>query len=172
MPQTRTMIQVQPSGMVAYFANSAPPEGWLKCNGAAISRTTFSDLFEAIGTSYGAGNGTTTFNVPDLRGEFIRGWDDGRGADPSRAFGNAQGHTFGSHSHSGSTDTAGSHSHSVTGTSTPPGGAYANVGGNMGNYTSTNTSSAGSHSHSVSVGASGGSETRPRNVSLLACIKY
>jgi phage-related tail fiber protein len=164
------MIQVQPSGMVAHFANSAPPEGWLKCNGAAISRTTFSDLFEAIGTAYGAGNGSTTFNVPDLRGEFIRGWDDGRGADPSRGFGNAQGHAFGSHAHSASTNTVGNHVHSQVGVNELQ--QFTQGGAGWASGATANTGGAGSHSHSVSVDAAGSSETRPRNVSLLACIKY
>jgi microcystin-dependent protein len=51
--------------------------GWLKCNGAAVSRSTYAVLFAAIGTLYGAGDGTTTFNLPDYRGEFLRGLDDG-----------------------------------------------------------------------------------------------
>ena len=79
-----------PSGMVMHFANSTAPSGWLECDGAAVSRTTYAALFSAIGTVYGAGNGSTTFNVPDLRGEFIRGWDHGRGVDSSRAIGSSQ----------------------------------------------------------------------------------
>ena len=83
--------QAAPSGEVAYFAGRNAPAGWLKANGAAVSRTTYADLFAAIGTNYGAGDGRTTFNLPDLRGEFIRGWDDGRGIDRGRALGSAQG---------------------------------------------------------------------------------
>jgi phage-related tail fiber protein len=66
------------------------PAGFLKANGAAVSRSTYADLFAAIGTTYGAGDGSTTFNLPDLRGEFLRGWDDGRAVDTGRAFGTAQ----------------------------------------------------------------------------------
>ena len=79
--------QAAPAGTVAYIAGSAAPAGWLKANGAEVSRTTYAPLFAAIGTRYGAGNGTSTFNLPDLRGEFVRGWDDGRGVDVGRALG-------------------------------------------------------------------------------------
>ena len=65
-----------PSGTVFHFAGQTAPAGWLKANGAAVSRTAYADLFAAIGTTYGAGDGRSTFNLPDLRGEFIRGWDD------------------------------------------------------------------------------------------------
>ena len=80
-----------PSGAVMYFAGQTAPTGWLKANGAAVSRTAYAALFAAIGTTYGAGDGRSTFNLPDLRGEFMRGWDDGRGIDRGRAFGSAQG---------------------------------------------------------------------------------
>jgi phage-related tail fiber protein len=71
-------------GKISMFARSTAPSGYLKCNGAAISRTTYEALFSAIGTTFGAGDGSTTFNIPDLRGEFIRGWDDARGVDSGR----------------------------------------------------------------------------------------
>ena len=79
-----------PSGAVMYFAGQTAPTGWLKANGAAVSRTLYAALFQSIGTTYGTGNGRTTFNLPDLRGEFIRGWDDGRGIDSRRALGSFQ----------------------------------------------------------------------------------
>jgi microcystin-dependent protein len=63
-----------PSGLVMYFANSTTPSGWLQCDGSAISRTTYASLFTAIGVLYGAGNGSTTFNLPDARGQFVRSW--------------------------------------------------------------------------------------------------
>lgn len=77
-------------GSVIAYARSVAPIGYLKCNGAAVSRTTYARLFAIIGTTFGAGNGTTTFNLPDLRGEFIRGFDDGRGVDSGRSFGSSQ----------------------------------------------------------------------------------
>lgn len=82
--------QLSPSGQVAYFARSTAPTGWLKANGAAVSRTAYADLFAAIGTTFGAGDNFNTFNLPDLRAEFIRGWDDGRGVDAGRDLGSAQ----------------------------------------------------------------------------------
>lgn len=82
--------QKAPEGMVSAFARATAPAGWLKANGAAVSRTAYANLFAAIGTTFGAGDGFNTFNLPDLRGEFIRGWDDARGIDGGRAFGSWQ----------------------------------------------------------------------------------
>lgn len=79
-----------PTGAVTAFAANAAPNGWLECDGSAVSRSTYSSLFSVIGTSFGLGDGTNTFNLPDLRGEFIRGWDNGRGVDSGRSFGSAQ----------------------------------------------------------------------------------
>lgn len=62
-----------PSGTVAMFAGSSAPTGWLLCDGSPVSRTTFSALFAIVGTTYGAGDGSTTFNLPDCRGLFVRG---------------------------------------------------------------------------------------------------
>lgn len=64
-----------PTGMVAPFAGSSAPDYWLMCDGAAVSRTTYEDLFATIGTTYGEGDGSTTFNVPDLRGRMAVGYD-------------------------------------------------------------------------------------------------
>lgn len=145
-------------GQVCFFGMTTVPEGFLKANGAAISRTTFAALFAAIGTTYGAGNGSTTFNLPDLRGEFPRGFDDGRGVDSGRAFGSAQVDAFKSHLHAqtGKFTTSTSHSHAAVGggaaeAPNPSGG----LAGGMGD-----------------TGNTGDSETRPRNVALLACIKF
>lgn len=71
-----------PPGTVISFAGAAVPAGYLECNGQAVSRAQFSELFAALGTTWGAGDGSTTFNLPDLRGRFIRGSDDGAGRDP------------------------------------------------------------------------------------------
>lgn len=65
--------QVIPSGMIMPCAHATVPDDWLMCNGQEVSRTDYADLFAAIGIVYGAGNGTTTFNVPDLRAKFIVG---------------------------------------------------------------------------------------------------
>nr|WP_239375313.1 phage tail protein [Snodgrassella gandavensis] len=74
-----------------YFARDWAPTGWLKANGATVSRTAYAGLFAVLGTYYGAGDGSTTFNLPDLRGEFIRSYDDRRGVDPGRWLGRRQG---------------------------------------------------------------------------------
>ena len=67
------------AGVIQMFAGSTPPAGWLLCNGQAVSRTTYAELFAAIGTTWGAGNGSTTFNVPDLRGRTPIGAGQGSG---------------------------------------------------------------------------------------------
>jgi microcystin-dependent protein len=71
---TGSIIGTLPAGMIMYFANTTVPQGWFQCDGAAISRTSYPELFAAIGTVYGTGDGSTTFNLPDLRGQFVRGW--------------------------------------------------------------------------------------------------
>lgn len=79
-----------PSGTITFLAGSTTPSGWLKANGTAVSRTTYAGLFAAIGTTYGTGNGTTTFNLPDLRGQFPRFLDDGANIDTGRVLGSKQ----------------------------------------------------------------------------------
>lgn len=135
------------TGGVQYFAMNTAPSGWLKANGAAVSRSTYASLFSAIGITFGAGDGSTTFNLPDLRGEFIRGWSDGRSVDSGRTFGSAQGQDLQSHTH------------------TTPATVTINGGGSFGNPAGVCTIESGT-------GATGGAETRPRNIALLACIKY
>lgn len=142
--------QMAPASQIAYFARNTAPAGWLKANGAAISRTAYADLFAAIGTTFGVGDGFNTFNLPDLRGEFVRGWDDARGIDASRGFGSAQ--------------AAATKILSTAGVSQYMGGEiYTGQGGiTIGGYASTPFSSLFEN----------GPETRPRNVALLACIKF
>ncbi|HAS1418504.1 TPA: phage tail protein [Enterobacter asburiae] len=77
-------------GMVAPFAANSAPTGWLAADGSLVSRITYARLFSRIGTTFGAGDGTSTFALPDMRGEFVRGWDNGRGVDAGRAFGSWQ----------------------------------------------------------------------------------
>lgn len=164
------VLNAAPPGAVVAFARSTAPTGWLKANGAAVSRTAYASLFAAIGTTFGAGDGSTTFNLPDLRGEFPRFWDDGRGADSGRVFGSWQDSQNLSHTHTGSTASAGDHAHTGGAVNT---GLSANSGPNLGSYMNPgNTGSAGAHTHSVTVNSSGGNESRPRNIALLACIKF
>lgn len=178
-----------PSGAVQYFATGAAPTGWLKANGALVSRSTYAALFSAIGTTFGAGDGSTTFQLPDLRGEFLRALDDGRGIDTGRALGSAQGDANKAHSHGGSTGSAGDHAHTLeqyrftggNGGAGGPGGLVApggqlSSGGAWTAVPSTNAinsarmTTTGAHTHTIS--SDGGAEARPRNVAMLACIKY
>lgn len=160
-----------PAGTVIYSARSTAPTGYIKANGAAISRSTFSVLFAAIGTQFGVGDGSTTFNVPDLRGEFIRGWSDGRNVDSGRSLGSNQGSQNLSHNHSASTTSTGGHSHQYfrQNLSTNAGSGDRDRADDNGSFRNVNGD--GAHNHSISIGNRGGSESRPRNVSLLACIK-
>jgi microcystin-dependent protein len=162
------------AGMVVYFAVSTVPSGWLSCDGSAVSRATYALLFSRIGTTWGVGNGSTTFNIPDLRGEFIRSWDAGRGVDTGRTFATAQSAAMLNHTHSGTTSTDPGHTHNIQ--LTTDGGANGAANGNNGQVAANlSTGIGGAHSHTFTTGnpSTGGStETRPRNVSLLACIKF
>lgn len=80
-------IVTMPSGSVTAYAGSSAPSGWLLCYGQAVSRSTYSDLFSAIGTTYGVGDGATTFNLPDARGRAIAGQDDMGGTSADRLTG-------------------------------------------------------------------------------------
>ena len=153
------------TGSVVWVASSSAPTGYLKANGAAVSRTTYANLFAIIGTSFGAGDGSTTFNIPDLRGEFIRGWDDSRGVDTGRSFGTSQTDDFKEHEHGIRLE------HGATGFSSrpPPNAQYLFVNG-AGNY--PYSKNYGNYNGSKPIEAVGGDETRPRNIALLACIKY
>jgi len=154
-----------PLGTISYFAMSAPPEGFLICNGAAVGRDTYPELFAAIGTVYGAGNGSTTFNLPDLRGEFIRGVDAGRGVDGGRVLGSAQGDAI----------------RNITG-EFAPGSATAGfnspvVSGAFKAGQSSSTYLTGQNGAGTRLGFDASlvvptaNENRPRNVALLPCIK-
>lgn len=90
MDSALAAYQPLPPGVIVPFGGTPVPSGWLACNGSAVSRTTYSSLFAAIGTLHGTGDGSTTFNLPDLRGEFIRGLDQGRGVDVGRVLGSSQ----------------------------------------------------------------------------------
>jgi microcystin-dependent protein len=158
--------QAAPAGTIGAFAMNSAPGGWFKANGALVSRTTYAALFAAIGTTFGAGDGSTTFGLPDLRGEFIRGWDDGRGIDSGRVFGSLQldqlqnitgvlANMWGF----GGAGTSGALSSTVSGSSNQPG-----TGGGGSRDVAFNASG--------STGARTGTETRPRSLALLLCIKY
>lgn len=130
-------LDLEPAGKRGEFYMNAPPPGWFKSNGAAVSRTTYARLFNRIGTFYGAGDGSTTFNLPNDNGLFARGWDELGIYDPSRGFGTVQNPANMSHNHGGSTFGAGGHAHS---------GATDFAGGHGHTGSALN---AGTHSHGV-----------------------
>lgn len=149
-----------------HFGPTAPTN-FLACDGSAVSRTTYSALFAVIGTTYGAGNGTTTFNLPT--------WNDGRFTRATGGNAAAQGATqtemIGPHNHPASSSTSGAHTHGV------PAGQNVNDGGEFdassaGAKYYNQTTSSGAHSHTITVGDNDGTENRPRNSSVLVCIKY
>jgi phage-related tail fiber protein len=154
------------TGAITFFATSSAPAGWLKANGALVSRTTYAALFSVIGTTFGVGDGSTTFALPDLRGEFPRGWDDGRGVDSARVFGSAQTDAFQGHWHG--------IENSVYGQAGNDGG-----GGSGAGNIRIDGSPATPYPYATYVTTDGvngtprtAAETRPRNIALLACIKF
>jgi phage-related tail fiber protein len=148
-----SVASVPPPGSIIWYAANTAPTGYLKANGANVNRTTYAALFAAIGTTFGVGDGSTTFTLPDLRGEFARGWDDGRGIDSGRAFGSAQADGFRTHSHA------------ITGYSA----GVNNTGG--AHFYNTNQFNTTASTTTTSTPA-GDAETRPRNIALLAIIKF
>lgn len=168
-----------PIGAIQQFAMTTLPAGWLECDGSAISRVTYAALFGTIGTTFGTGNGSTTFNIPDMRGYFARGWDHGAGVDPARVFGSTQTSANLAHTHTGTTGTeSATHTHSYTaqgryGLNQQSTSVFRPAVGDSAGSTPTlitDTESA-THTHSFTTGSSGGSESRPINLALLFAIK-
>lgn len=178
-----------PATIVEYGGTSAP-SGWLLCDGAAVSRTTYAGLFAVLGTAYGAGDGSTTFNVPDRRGRFgvgadgtyTRGSTGGSTTTSSAGSHNHTGSTgstaiteaqMPSHAHNGLTQVAGDHQHGTAGQSGQGGGINS-----VGNYGSSNnyilasggtnqflTSNAGNHQHYFTTDPAGGSAGHTHTIS-------
>jgi len=147
----RTIV---PAGTVHSFAGTVAniPAGYLLANGGLVSRTAYADLFASIGITYGAGDGTTTFSLPDLRGEFLRGLDNSRGVDVSRVLGQPQ------------TDMLKAHTHTQQ---------YAAGGGPDEGYSIDNSNNpAVQVPLNVVTGSTGGVETRPRNIAMNFIIKF
>ena len=172
----------QAGGTTGYQANGVPT-GYKECNGDAISRTTFAALFAVIGTKYGVGDGSNTFNLPDLRGEFIRGWasnttDSSR--DQGRQIGSNQGGQNQQHSHTAdavaqSTVTDPGHDHPARGHGSDDDGGdqFAGSGNNSVRNNAIDDATTG-----ISVGtnvnvtvANQGGESRPRNIAMMYIIK-
>jgi microcystin-dependent protein len=123
--QTDSIYSQVPVGVVHPFAGSTAPDGWLLCDGSAVSRTTYADLFSVIGTIYGSGDGSTTFNLPDMRGIFPKGAGTTNRAAGKDANGNYYSAILGAYNQ----DRMQGHWHSWypddTAASTPPPSTYA-----------------------------------------------
>lgn len=164
-----------PVGAFLFHAGPTAPANFLACDGAAVSRATYSALFAVIGTTYGAGDGSTTFNLPTANdGRFFRATGGNAAAQ-----GTVQAEAIGPHNHTASTSSAGAHTHTYG----PVSGRYGansdpqtvfrpSSGDSNGSSVSLTTTSNGDHSHSVTVDTNSGTENRPRNMSVLVCIKH
>lgn len=162
MPQL--VSNLQPTGTITSFGGTIAtlPAGWLICDGSPVSRTVFSSLFAVTGTAYGAGDGSTTFHLPDLRGRFVRGLDTASLNDPdaaARTVSNSGGNT-GANLGSLQADQFVQHSHSYTAPSNPGNNAVSGSQVAGGSQTGGTTSQAG------------GNETRPKNVYCNYIIKF
>lgn len=165
------------TGTIVPYGGDSAPTDWLLCFGQAVSRTTYAALFAVLGTTYGSGDGSTTFNLPDLRGRVPGGKDNmggtaanrltsaGAGVDGATlgASGGAQTHTLTSaqmpaHSHAGSTASAGAHQHGYT----APSGSFRVGSGDSETPDRTvlpgaaTTDSNGAHTHTLSISNTGG----------------
>ena len=174
--------QAVPTGSVHLMATTTAPSGYLKCNGAAVSRTTESALFAIIGTTWGEGDGSTTFNLPDLRGEFVRGWADNGSVDSGRSFASSQSDQNKQHNH-GVTD--GGHNHSINDPGHIHQVQYSNSDSGDGVIEESGTGLSGQEptlsattgitinnaTTGISINNDGGSEARPRNIAMMYVIK-
>ncbi|UTH73996.1 phage tail protein [Chromobacterium sp. IIBBL 290-4] len=163
---TDDVASAAPPGQIAFFARDAAPAGWLKCDGAQnVSRVAYAALFAAIGDRFGVGDGKTTFGIPDLRGEFVRGWSAGRtDADSGRAFGSLQMDAIrnitGSISASGTCFDGASGAIALADTQS---GSVAN--------SATQNGRTDDFIFDASRVVPVSNEVRPRNIAMLACIK-
>ena len=151
-----------PAGMIMPFAGTSIPAGWLLCDGSSVLKTTYSDLYSALGDAWGSSS-STTFNIPDLRGRFLRGVDSGSGNDPdasSRTAINSGGNT-GDNVGSYQDDEFKTHNHAydkkMSGNQWLQTGYASDSNVGFGNESTSNT---------------GGLETRPKNAYVNYIIKY
>ncbi len=171
-----------PSGAVQAFSQTTCPNGWLEANGNAISRTTYATLFASISTSYGVGDGSTTFNLPDYRGYFLRGWDHGAAVDPDSTSrtdrgdgvtGDAVGTKQASSNKSGSISVAIPVDATASDNNVPADTAVLGKGLVSSSAAKIySSSSATTTLKPFNVSTTGAAESRPNNINVLYCIKY
>jgi len=142
-----------PVGSIVAFPVDTPPPGFLELDNSVKSSATYPDLSAYLGGKFNKGDeGVGNFRLPEARGEFLRGWDHGRGIDPSRVIGSFQTDTFKAHSHNHTADNSKGISNIPVGTVSGAGQYAVTDGGNV-------------------TGMNGGNETRPRNIAVMWCIK-
>jgi microcystin-dependent protein len=181
-------FSILPAGTVLPFAGATAPSGWAICDGSIVSRSEYPELFLAIGEAWGNGDGSTTFHLPDMRGRFMRGADNGTGRDPdagSRTASNAggatgdnvgtvQSHNFGSHNHGG-----GAHTHRTNDWAGRIAGYASAIASNristgtngLTNNTGGNSIVANTGGRSANISSEGGNENRPVNANMNYIIK-
>lgn len=150
-----------PAGTIVQWGGATVPSNWLLCDGQVVSRSTYASLFAAIGTAYGAGNGTTTFQLPDLRGRIPVGKNGGSfgtlgatgGVESVTLTAAQSGLPAHTHTFSATTNTTGAHTHSLNGKVNISQNGYGQnspINGNAGNFADGTAYSSGDHSHTVS----------------------
>ena len=159
---TVTAQALLPAGAVMPFAMNSAPSGWLAADGTAVSRSTYATLFSAISTTHGVGDGSTTFNLPDLRGIFVRGSGSQTisGITYNKTFAAKEGDAFQGHRHSFSPVNLAANLLGSFGFGS--GGAVGFGGATVGNSATDTTNGTPRTA----------SETRPANIALLYCIKF
>ena len=175
IPQSKfaPSVILVPTGAVMPFAMNSAPTGWLAADGTAVSRTLYLALWTALGTTYGVGDGSSTFNLPDLRGRFVRGAGSD-GVATAGTFGAKQADSVISHTHSGTTgNDSPDHTHAVEGSSGY--GGHAASGAYDAPSAGTSGGASARHQHAFtpsSQSPAGATETRPANIAMLYCIKF
>lgn len=166
---TTLLEKAAPKGSILMWPTGTAPTQWLICDGSAISRTTYADLFAVISDDYGNGDGSTTFNLPDFRGQFPRGIDNGAGIDPDAATRTDRGDgTTGDNVGTKQGDQNESHSHTITVNNGSQVMRNTGANGRQNGISATLTTS----TITASAANQGGDEARPVNIGMNFIIKY
>ena len=153
-----------PVGSIVMWPSATVPSGWLHCNGQSVNRNTYQDLFNVIGTTYGADD-ANHFDVPDMRGLFVRGWANGESDDPDRASRTNRGDgTTGDNVGTKQDDQYKSHNHNLLYGS-------GSFGGSSGAVTPRGSNTPTVPGITDRISSSGGNETRPKNIAMMYIIR-